>query len=201
MAIEPGPWVVPTSVESLIAAASAIRSGRRIRFRYQSHDQTVSLRQIEPWAVIHTDGRWYLIGHCLSRKAMRTFRLDRASHLELCGETFPPPVDFDARRYLAEHMPFVHTEYQINVWIDMPIDEAERNFAPWRVALEADDGGSRLRCGRDRLELFAAMLLSMGRRIVVHSPDELRVVFRRLSSNALDAADNSVERPTSTLDV
>src|SRR5579875_4091943 len=30
VAIEPGPWVVPTSVESLIEAASAIRTGRRI---------------------------------------------------------------------------------------------------------------------------------------------------------------------------
>jgi predicted DNA-binding transcriptional regulator YafY len=31
VAIEPGPWVVPTSVEYLIQAASAIRSSRRIR--------------------------------------------------------------------------------------------------------------------------------------------------------------------------
>jgi predicted DNA-binding transcriptional regulator YafY len=83
VAIEPGPWVVSTSVEFLIRAASAIRSGRRVRFGYQSHAGAVSRRQIEPYAVMHSDGRWYLIGYCLSRRAMRTFRLDRVSDLEV----------------------------------------------------------------------------------------------------------------------
>ncbi len=103
VAIEPGPWVVPTSVECLIGAASAIRTGRRIRFAYQSHDKIVSDREIEPYAVMHTDGRWYLIGHCLSREALRTFRLDHVTHLEMCTATFQPPTGFDAHRYLAQH--------------------------------------------------------------------------------------------------
>ena len=100
VAIEPGPWVVTTSVEYLIRAASAIRSGRRIRFDYESHEGARSRRQIEPYAVMHTDGRWYLIGYCLSRKAMRTFRLDRVSKLDIGAGTFRRPANFDARSYL-----------------------------------------------------------------------------------------------------
>lgn len=192
VAIEPGPWVVATSVECLIGAASAIRTERRIRFVYQSHNKTISHREIEPYAVMHTDGRWYLIGHCLSRKAMRTFRLDRVTRLEICAATFRRPTDFDARRYLAKHMPFIQSDYQIDVWIDMPIEEAERHFAPWRIATEPHESGTRLRCGRDRLEMFAAMLLSMGRRIVVHSPVELHETFRQLAAQAMQAA----ERPS-----
>ncbi len=201
VALEPGPWVVSTSIESLICAASAIRTARRIRFRYLSHNQTISLRQVEPYAVLHTDGRWYLIAYCLSRKALRTFRLDRVTHLELCAEGFQPPGSFDARRYFAEHMPYIQTDYQIEVWIDMPLDDAEQTFAPWRVATKAEDGGTRLRCGRDRLELFAAMLLSLGRRIVVHSPDELRLVFRRMSRHASEAAESSAARASSSVDL
>ncbi len=109
VAIEPGPWVVSTSVECLIRAASAIRTGKRIRFAYQSHDGTASRRQIEPYAVMHTDGRWYLIGHCLSRKAMRTFRLDRVTEIEISATGFQRPTNFDARRYLAERMPFIQS--------------------------------------------------------------------------------------------
>ena len=45
--------------------------------------------------------------------------------------------------------------------VDIPIDEADRSFAPWRKATEAEHGSTRLRCGRDRLEMFAAMLLSL----------------------------------------
>jgi predicted DNA-binding transcriptional regulator YafY len=51
-----------------------------------------------------------------------------------------------------------------------------------------ENGGTRLRCGRDRLEMFAAMLLSMGRRIVVHSPNELRKTFKELARQAVEAA-------------
>jgi len=130
VAIEPGPWVVSTSVEQLIRAASAIRSGKRIRFAYRSHDGTASRRQIEPYAVMHTDGRWYLIGHCLSRRALRTFRLDRVTDLELCSATFRRPASFDPHSYLQDRMPFIQSDYQIDVWINMPIEEAESTFCP-----------------------------------------------------------------------
>ena len=193
VAIEPGPWVVSTSVECLIGAASAIRIGRRIRFEYRSHNGAASHRQIDPYAVLHMDGRWYLIGHCLTRKAMRTFRLDRVSNIEVGNARFRRPTAFDARQYLERSMPFIQSEYQIDVWIDMPIAEADRTFAHWRIAAEHQDGGTRLRCGRDRLEMFAAMLLSvsLGRRIVVHSPTELRETFRQLARQAMQAADGS----------
>jgi len=188
VALEPGPWVVSTSVECLVRAASAIRTGRRIRFGYRSHDGSGSRRQIEPYGVIHTDGRWYLIGYCLSRRALRTFRLDRIADLEIRTATFRRPAGFDAQRYLHEHLPFVQSEYQIDVWVDMPLEEVGREIAPWRIATEAERGGTRLRCGRDRLEMMAALLLSLGRRIEVRSPAELRRTFRKMARQALAAA-------------
>lgn len=195
VAIEPGPWVVTTSVDCLIGAASAIRTGRRIRFDYRSHDGSATRRHIEPYAVMHTDGRWYLIGHCLSRRALRTFRLDRVSNLGSGAGSFRRPAAFDARQHLLASMPFLPSQYQIDVWIDVPIEEARQHFALWRVAVAEEDGGTRVRCGRDRLEMIAAMLLSMGRRIVVRSPSELRKTFRELGRQALRAA----EKPRRTL--
>jgi predicted DNA-binding transcriptional regulator YafY len=188
VAVEPGPWVVSTSVDYLVRAASAIRTGKRIRFGYRSHSGDASKRQIEPYGLVHTDGRWYVIGYCLSRRALRTFRLDRIADLETRTATFRRPSGFDAQRYLHEHMPFVQSEYQIDVWIDMPFEEVEQSVAPWRIATEAEGGGTRLRCGRDRLEMLAALLLSLGRRIVVHSPVELRETFRQMAGLALEAA-------------
>jgi predicted DNA-binding transcriptional regulator YafY len=196
VAIEPGPWVVTTSVESLIRAASAIRIGRRVRFDYESGEGARTRRQIEPYAVMHTDGRWYLIGYCLTRKAMRTFRLDRVTELALGAGTFKRPADFDARRYMQTSMPFIQARYQIDVWIEMPIAEAHQMFAMWRVAIEEENGGTRLRCARDRLEMIAALLLSAGRRIVVHSPEELRETFRELARQALRAAGDGEDRGT-----
>jgi predicted DNA-binding transcriptional regulator YafY len=188
VAIEPGPWVVATSVESLIRAASAIRTGRRVRFEYRSHEGADSRRQIEPYAVMHTDGRWYLIGYCLTRRAMRTFRLDRVAQLEIGVGRFKRPAKFDAREYMKKSMPFVQSVYQIDVWIDLPMDEAQQSMMPWRVSMEPENGGTRVRCGRDRLEMFAAMLLSTGRQIVVRGPEQLRETFRELAQQAERAA-------------
>jgi len=186
--VEPGPWITSISADCLIRAAMAIRLCRYLRFAYRSHAGHDSHREIEPYAIIHTDGRWYLIGHCLLRNALRTFRLDRINDLETCAESFDRPAHFDARLYLREKMPFVQSDYQIDVWIDMPIEEAQRTSTPWRVVAEAAQGGTRLRCGRDHLQTFAAMVLSMERRIIVHEPVELREVFRQLARQALQAA-------------
>jgi predicted DNA-binding transcriptional regulator YafY len=180
-------------MECLIGAATAIRTNHRVRFHYQSHSDATTHREIEPYAVLHTDGRWYLIGYCLARQAVRTFRLDRATHLEISAADFHPPANFDPRQYLAQHMPFVQSDYAIDVWIDMPIEETDRSFALWRVVAESENGGTRLRCGRDRLELFAAMLLSMRRRIIVHSPAELRETFRDFATLATQAAESHHE--------
>lgn len=190
IAIEPGPWVVPTSAESLTRAATAIRNGRRLRFDYRSHTDAISRREMEPYAVLHTDDRWYLIGYDVQRKAIRTFRLDRVQHLELCATTFQRPLEFDAKHFLSERMPFLQSNYQVDVSLDMPFAEASGHFMLWRVSIEPEGSGTRLRCGRDQLELFAAMLLSTGYRIVVHSPPELRITFRKLAEDALRAANN-----------
>ena len=192
VAIEPGPWVMPASVDCLIGAASAIRAERRIRFAYVAHDGTSSEREIEPYSIMHSDGRWYLMGRCLARQAVRTFRLDRVTRLETGTSSFQRPTDFDAQNHMAATMPFIQADYQIDVWIDMHMEEAESSFALWRIAVETEGGGVRLRCGRDRLELFAAMLLSTGRRIVVRQPEELRATFRKLAGQALEAADGTL---------
>jgi predicted DNA-binding transcriptional regulator YafY len=189
VAIEPGPWVVATPVEHLIRAASAIRTGRRIRFDYQAHDGNATRRHIEPYALVHTDGRWYLIGYCLSRRALRTFRLDRVGNLESGAGSFRRPANFDAQQHLRASMPFVQSQYQIDVWIDLAVEEVRKSFVPLRVALEEENGGTRVRCGRDRLEMIAAMLLSIGRRIVVENPPELRKTFKELARQALIAAE------------
>src|SRR5262245_17400297 len=60
VALEPGPWVVSTSAESLIRVAAAIRGAFRLTFEYESHAGARSEREIEPYGVAHVDGRWYL---------------------------------------------------------------------------------------------------------------------------------------------
>jgi predicted DNA-binding transcriptional regulator YafY len=188
VALEPGPWTISTSAESLIRVAVAIRARRRLAFNYRSHAGTDSRRQVEPYGVLHTDGRWYVVGRCLLRQALRTFRLDRVSGLEQCDQVFDRPADFDIQTYLYRAMPFVQSTYNIEVWLDLPYSEAQSHLAPWRVVAREDNGGTVLNCGRENLQMFAAMLLSFDCRVIVRQPPELRETFANLARRAAEAA-------------
>jgi predicted DNA-binding transcriptional regulator YafY len=184
VAVEPGPWVISTSAESLIRLCTAIRTRHGIAFDYEAHDRTSSQRAVEPYGVVHLDGRWYMVGRCQLRAALRTFRLDRVSKLEMTDQTFERPLGFDAKAYLRRSMPFVEAGYSIEVWLDLPIDRAQCYFSWHRVMVEGHNGGTTLRCAREKLEPFAAMLLTLGCSIVVHQPQELIQAFDRLATRA-----------------
>lgn len=72
-------WVnVPPS--SSRAVRSALEEGmaeqRVIRLRYTSRDGTTTTRDVEPVLFASTNGRWYLIGWCCLRDAMRWFAVE-----------------------------------------------------------------------------------------------------------------------------
>lgn len=188
VAVEPGPWVISTSAQCLISVCTAIRTRHCVTFHYQSHNRTASQRHVERYGIVHLDGRWYMLGHCRSRGALRTFRLDRVSAVELTGETFQPPSGFNAKACLESSMPFVDAGFLIEVWIGLPIDRVRSHLSLHRVMMEDENGGTALKCARANLEPFAAMLLSLGCAIVVRQPPELLETFGRLAARAGQAA-------------
>jgi predicted DNA-binding transcriptional regulator YafY len=188
VAVEPGPWVISTSAEALIRAWTAIRTRHCVEFTYESYARQSSHRELEPYGVVHMDGRWYLVGRCRLREATRTFRLDRVSKLELMSESFERPEGFDAKAYLESAMPFVQAGFSVEVWIDLPLQKVRSQLPVHRVTMNEESGGTTLRCARENLEPFAAMLLSLGCSIVVRQPQELIEVFDRLANRAAEAA-------------
>jgi len=191
IAVEPGPWVVSTSAQWLIRVCTAIRTRHRVAFHYESHDRTPSQRDVEPYGIVHTDGRWYVVGRCRMRKELRTFRLDRVSELEIGDDVFERPVDFDAKSYLSRSMPFVETGFSIEVWIDLPIGKAQSHFAFHRAMMVEENGGTTVRCARAKVEPFAAMLLTLDCSVVVRGPTELIDVFDRHAMRAAKIAASS----------
>jgi predicted DNA-binding transcriptional regulator YafY len=188
VAIEPGPWVISISAESLISVCTAIRTRRAVAFQYESHDRRPTQRDVEPYGIVHMDGRWYMVGRCLLREAIRTFRLDRVSELQMTDQPFERPDGFDAKAYLERSMPFVQAGFSIDVWLDLPLEKLRPNFALHRVMMESENGGTTLRCARENLEPLAAMLLTLGCAIVVRQPQELVETFGRLATRAAQAA-------------
>ena len=56
--------------------------------QYQSSSaQTVSQRRVDPYALVHRSGWWYLVAFCHLRRALRTFRVDRIQALAMGSQT------------------------------------------------------------------------------------------------------------------
>ncbi len=78
-------------VRTLQTTAAA---GRVVRIVYRSVGrEQETTREVEPWTVFQTMGRWYVTGHCRLVHAERTFRVDRIRTLDETGESFEPPEE------------------------------------------------------------------------------------------------------------
>ena len=186
--LEAGRWTVATDPATVLAVAACVRARRTVGFRYTSHDGAVSERSVKPYGLVHLDGRWYLVGHCLTRRSLRTFRLDRVTNVAKGDGTFERPAAFDARQFLVSTLPFVMEPHAIEVWLGLPVESIEQRLEPWRVSLEPAAGGTLVRCTREELEPFAAMLLGLGCALRVRGPQELRDAFAQLARRAAAAA-------------
>lgn len=63
-----------------------------VHITYRSVGKEVTTeRDIEPWAVFATLGRWYVMGYCRLADDERIFRVDRIRELTVLDEDFTPP--------------------------------------------------------------------------------------------------------------
>src|SRR6266508_359450 len=86
----------------LATLLDAVTRRKRIVFTYRPPGRLPSERQLEPYALVHRRGTWYVAGHDTGRDAVRSFRLSRVqSAVRLArptgrGPEFEVPDWFDA---------------------------------------------------------------------------------------------------------
>ncbi|HMV46248.1 MAG TPA: YafY family protein [Blastocatellia bacterium] len=88
-----------TSAKFLPTLRRAILEQKTIRFHYHtrySMDRSTAkkTREADPYSLLHYGDAWYLNGFCHLRQALRQFRLDRMSDLELLDKSFTRPADY-----------------------------------------------------------------------------------------------------------
>jgi predicted DNA-binding transcriptional regulator YafY len=190
--LDADPWIVPASAALVIELAGAIMDGCTVRIGYEARDGSSSQREVEPYGIVYEDGRWYLVGRCRLRLAIRCFRVDRitgSTPLKATPDgtsdgTFVMPENFDARAYLLESLAISPTQGQVRVWLALPVERVQNRVFPAHASLEPSDGGTLMRCGVEDLEWFAAGLLMLGCAVVVHEPPALREAFAAVAERA-----------------
>ncbi|MCL2613362.1 MAG: WYL domain-containing protein, partial [Nocardioidaceae bacterium] len=134
------------------ACWQAVCDRQQIRFDYQRPDHEPATRRVEPWGVVRSSGRWYLVGRDVDRAAERVFRLDRfRSPVRTSGPThaYDVPPDVDLRGVIARLAP--------RPWYAQAVLLARsgtgHGFRRHAAAIEHDVPGPDQRSAWDRLTL------------------------------------------------
>ena len=95
---------IPSGRRFLTPVIEAMRDGLEIELLHQSYwRDTPQTYTVQPYCMKVFRQRWYVIGFCRERRAMRTFSLDRIQELRTLETKFAYPKDFDPAAYFASN--------------------------------------------------------------------------------------------------
>ncbi len=73
---------VPANPAALSTLGAAALAQQRVAMRYRDMQGRLSERPFDPYGLGYRGGRWYAVGHCGLRRALRSFRLDRIESVD-----------------------------------------------------------------------------------------------------------------------
>ena len=156
----------------LTRLAAAIRDRERLRFDYDAHDGTASVRLVEPQRLVHARRRWYLLAWDVDRDAWRTFRADRLALRATTGPRFAarPDPPGGAAAYVGRGLETAPWTFRASVTVAAPAARVAARV-PASVDVEpVDDDTCRIRVGADSPEALALWLTLVDADLVVDDP-------------------------------
>ena len=178
--------------ETLTVMASTVAGRERLRFAYRAKDGTESRRVTEPYRLVSTGRRWYLVAYDLDREDWRTFRVDRVSEPFATGARFAPrelPTG-SAAEYLRQSMYRQQESYEYTVTFAAPAGVVATRVPAWMGTPEPlDEHSCRLRATTgDEVRWLAARLALLEFEFTVQEPAELVRCVRELGERLSRAA-------------
>ena len=111
-------------VEGAVVAllARAARAFHEVRFDYAAASGEETSRRAEPYRLVATTSRWYLLAWDLDRGDWRSFRLDRVSEVRESTFTFRPREAPDAAEHVREGLTRGPQGVDVVLDLDAPLD-------------------------------------------------------------------------------
>ena len=162
----------------------ATRTRTAVTFDYRtSASAAAGTRHLEPWGVVSSRGRWYVVGHDTDRDAPRLFRLSRVQGAVLPARkhgTFEVPAGTDIRS-LTQSLAPAPADRTATLRVRAGAAHGLRRHAERVDVPPVEEGWDRLSVAYGRTDALAEEILGYGADVVVEEPAELRdVVVDRL---------------------
>ncbi|MES9693173.1 YafY family transcriptional regulator [Bacillus toyonensis] len=160
----------------LFLLQEAIQNEQAISFSYRKPRDTTKIeRTVHPYGLVNISGIWYIVAHCLLRKQIRNFRLDRMDTLQQKQEFFTKPKDFSLQDYQPENNRIVTIHLLFPSHIAHKIIESRYFFID---SYEHKDNGFHVFLKSRNIDEVFQWVLSFGSQVQVLEPKILSEKIR-----------------------
>ncbi|MFE6161540.1 helix-turn-helix transcriptional regulator [Streptomyces sp. NPDC056486] len=177
----------PVDPGALMTLARACRDEVEAGFDYPSGSE-VRRRRVEPYRLVASDRRWYLLAYDLDREDWRTFRVDRMTDASARTWRFRPRDAPDAAAYVQEGVASRVYPHQARFLVHASADTVRAQI-PAAAAVVRQRGSERCEVvsGGERLDAVLMHVLLLGHDFEVLDPPELGKRCRELAQRLLSA--------------
>jgi predicted DNA-binding transcriptional regulator YafY len=177
----------PVAPDVLMTLARACRDEVEAGFDYPSGTE-VRRRRVEPYRLVASDRRWYLLAYDLDRDDWRSFRVDRMTDVAPRSWRFRPRAAPDAAAYVQESVASRVYPHQARFLVHAPADTVRAQI-PASAAVVRGRGSElcEVRSGAGSLDFVLMHMVLLGHEFEVLDPPELGSRCRVLAERLLSA--------------
>lgn len=160
---------------------------QRLQLTYGALDGSTTVRNVDAYGLGYLYGAWYLAGYCHTRRALRSFRLDRVLNVQALPQSFGRPQGFDVLAYLRESIAAVPRKHSVAVRFNAPLPAVRRAMPASVGSLREQKNGIRLDAQMDDLDAFARDLARLNLPFTILQPAALKTALRKHLQQLLQA--------------
>jgi predicted DNA-binding transcriptional regulator YafY len=177
----------PVDPEVLMTLARACRDEVEAGFDYPSGSE-VRRRRVEPYRLVASDRRWYLLAYDLDRDDWRSFRVDRMTDVSARTWRYRPRAAPDAATYVQEGVASRVYPHQARFLVHASADTVRAQI-PASAAVVRRRGSElcEVLSGAGSLDFVLMHVLLLGHDFEVLDPPELGRRCRALAERLLSA--------------
>lgn len=173
----------------LMTLARASRDHEHVATRYVDRGGASTERRLEPYQLVTTGRRWYLVCFDRDRDDWRSLRLDRMSDVIARGTTFIPREAPDAAGFVRRAITASPYRYVARVRYQASKAVLMQSFSDASAVIEADGPDACIvTAGADEAERMVPWLAMPGVEFEVLEPPEVIDAVRRVAERLLRAA-------------
>ena len=178
----------PPSEAVLGVMSSAAQLQQRVHIRYHPPRGEDTERDFDPYGLTYYLQKWYTVGYCHLRNALRSFRLDRITNIVSLNTHFQRPEGFDSLGYITETIATIPRNYAFELLLKTDIATAQREVFDVLGVLEPCEEGVIMRGSVEYLDWLARQIAIFSFDFVVRAPVELRTELAKQSARLADLA-------------